>query len=267
MKLVLGAIQLESPGDASGLTNRVFELLDEAVNRGAQLICLPELFNLPYFPCVENARDAWIGHAEEVTGPTVARMGHFARDSRVSLVIPFYERASQQVYNSAAFVGADGEVVGVYRKTQLPHGPHAWERSYFDVPDHGQDPVFELESAQVGVYICYERFFPEIPRALALAGAWILFNPAAAAGSSVRSWRSLAISHAVTNGLYVCAVNRVGTGLERERRFYGGSCIVDPTGEVIAKADGASEGVFVATVDSEVVAKTRRSWPFLEGKG
>ena len=263
-KLVIGAIQLTSPDEPSQSWDKLLGLVDEAVDRGARMICLPELFNLPYFPSLEDARDDWVRYAEDTTGPTLTRMCRLAQDNDVSLVVPFYERASDRSHNSAAIIGTDGDIVGVYRKHHLPHGPHAWERSYFDLPKTAPLPVFEVGSASIGVFICYERFFPEVPRSLALAGAWILFNPAAASGSSVRSWRSLAISHAVTNGLYVCAVNRVGTGLGGGREFYGGSCIVDPTGEVIAEADGSSEAVLVASVDFETVAKTRRAWPFLE---
>ena len=264
-RLVIGAIQLASPDEPAQSWDRMLELLALAVNRGARVICLPELFNLPYFPCLENGRDDWVQYAEETTGPTLARLCRLARDNDVALIVPFYERASDRFFNSAAVIGADGEIVGVYRKHHLPHGPHAWERTYFDVPESTSLPVFEVESTRIGVFICYERFFPEVPRSLALAKAWILFNPAAASGSSVRSWRSLAVSHAVTNGLYVCAVNRVGTGLGTGREFYGGSCIVDPTGEIIAEADGSSEAVLVASVDFGTVAKTRKAWPFLEG--
>ena len=265
-KTALAAIQLASPLEPTSSLDHAFELMIQAVEMGATLLCLPELFNLPYFPAIEDACEDWAAHAEESTGPALARMGRFATRHNVDLVVPFFERAGERLHNSAAVITANGEVIGVYRKTHLPHGMHAWEQSYFDFPREPQLPVFDTGSARVGVYICYERFFSEIPRALALAGAWILFNPAAASGSSARSWRSLAVSHAVTNGVYVCAVNRVGENVSGGRPFYGSSCIVDPTGAVIAEADNSSEAVLIAEVDREIVAETRASWPLLRGR-
>jgi beta-ureidopropionase len=240
----------------------------EAAAKGARVVCLQELFNGPYFCAEQDTR--WYDFTEPVPGgPTIRLMQETARQHRVALIVPVYEVEHEGVfYNTAAVIAGDGSYLGKYRKTHIPHvAPGFWEKFYFRPGNLGY-PTFDLGFARIGVYICYDRHFPEGARALGLAGAEIVFNPSATvAGLSEYLWKLEQPAHAVANGYFVGAINRVG----REApwnigEFYGSSYFCDPRGQIIAQAARDRAEVLVADLDLDMIAEVRRTWQFFRDR-
>ena len=239
-----------------------------AAQDGAQIVCLQELFYGPYFCAEQQTR--WYDLTEEVPGgPTTRFMQDLAREHRLALIVPVYEREQEGVfYNTAAVIGRDGGYLGKYRKTHIPHvAPGFWEKFYFRPGNLGY-PVFDLGFARVGVYICYDRHFPEGARALGLNGAEIVFNPSATvAGLSEYLWRLEQPAHAVANGYYVGAINRVGTEAPWNiGEFYGSSYFCDPRGQIIAQASRDRDEVLTTDLDLDKIAEVRRTWQFFRDR-
>ena len=239
-----------------------------AAQDGAQIVCLQELFYGPYFCAEQQTR--WYDLTEEVPGgPTTRLMQDLAREHRLALIVPVYEREQEGVfYNTAAVIGSDGGYLGKYRKTHIPHvAPGFWEKFYFRPGNLGY-PVFDLGFARVGVYICYDRHFPEGARALGLNGAEIVFNPSATvAGLSEYLWRLEQPAHAVANGYYVGAINRVGTEAPWNiGEFYGSSYFCDPRGQIIAQASRDRDEVLTTDLDLDKIAEVRRTWQFFRDR-
>ena len=246
-------------------------LIDEAASRGVQILCLQELFIGPYFPAEQDAR--WYEAAEPVPdGPTIRVMADAARKHGMVLIVPVYEQEMPGVfYNTAAVIDADGTYLGKMRKVHIPHchgedehSPYGfWEKFYFRPGNLGY-PVFETRFAKIGVYICYDRHFPEGARILGLHGAEVVFNPSATtSGHSDKIWKIEQPAHAIANGYFVGALNRVG----REApwnigHFYGSSYFVDPIGEIVAEAAGADEEIVVGDLDLGRIDKIRAHWQF-----
>ncbi len=202
------------------------------------MLGLQEIFNGPYFCPSQDAH--WYDMAEPVPGPTTERMAEYARKFRMVMIVPVYEREQPGVYyNTAAVYDADGRFLGKYRKNHIPHTAGFWEK-YFFKPGNLGYPVFETQYARVGVYICYDRHFPEGARLLGLHGAEVVFNPSATvAGLSQYLWKLEQPAHAVANGYFMACSNRVGTEAPWNiGRFYGSSYIVDPRGNFLATALG-----------------------------
>ncbi len=240
----------------------------EAAAQGARIVCLQELFNGPYFCAEQNAR--WYDFTEPVPeGPTIRLMQDTARKHNVALIVPVYEIEHEGVfYNTAAVIAGDGSYLGKYRKTHIPHvAPGFWEKFYFRPGNLGY-PIFDLGFARIGVYICYDRHFPEGARARGLAGAEIVFNPSATvAGLSEYLWKLEQPAHAVANGYFVGAINRVG----REApwnigEFYGSSYFCDPRGQIVAQASRDRDEVLVADLDLDLIAEVRRTWQFFRDR-
>lgn len=244
-------------------------LIAEAARRGAQLACLEELFYGPYFCAEQQAR--WYTITERIPdGPTIKLMQEVARKHAMALVVPIYEEDMTGVYyNSAAIIDADGTYLGKYRKNHIPHcAPGFWEKFYFKPGNLGY-PVFTLKSGvKVGIYLCYDRHFPEGARALGLNGAEIVFNPSATvAGLSEYLWRLEQPAHAVANGYFVGAINRVG----REApwnigEFYGQSYFANPRGKIIAEASRDKNEVVVADLDLDQIQEVRQVWQFFRDR-
>jgi len=214
------------------------EYIRQAAEAGAQIICLQEIFTGPYFCAEQEPR--WYDTAEEIpNGPTVRLMQDLARKHGATIIVPIYEREQAGIlYNTAAVIRGDGEYLGKYRKTHIPHtAPGFWEKYYFRPGNLGY-PTFDLGFARIGVYICYDRHFPEGARALGLNGAEIVFNPSATvAGLSEYLWKLEQPAHAVANGYFIAAINRVGTEAPWNiGHFYGSSYFCDPRGQTIAQA-------------------------------
>ncbi len=244
-------------------------LVRDAARQGAQIVCLQELFYSPYF-CTEQS-SKWYEAAEPIPdGPTTHLMQDLARELGVALVVPLYEETIPGVYyNTAAVIDADGALLGTYRKTHIPQvaaGPPPcgfWEKFYFK-PGNGGYPVFETRFAKVGVYICYDRHFPEGARLLGLGGAEIVFNPSATvAGLSEHLWKLEQPAHAVANGYYVGAVNRVGFEQPWNMgEFYGQSYLVDPRGRFVVQASRNGDEAIVGVLDRALIREVRNTWQF-----
>lgn len=244
-------------------------MVREAAEKGAQIICLQEIFYGPYF-CAEQSTK-WYESAEEVpSGPTVTRFQALAKELGTVLIVPVYEKAGIGVYyNTAAVIDADGSYLGKYRKQHIPHvaadndGHGFWEKYYFKPGNLGY-PVFDTAFAKVGVYICYDRHFPEGARLLGLKGAEVIFNPSATvAGLSEYLWKLEQPAHAVANGYYVAAINRVGVEAPWNMgEFYGQSYLVDPRGQFVVMGSRDQDEVIVGEMDKEVIREVRDVWQF-----
>jgi beta-ureidopropionase len=240
------------------------KLIAEAAKKGAKITCLQEIFYGPYF-CAEQ-ETKWYHFTEPVPdGPTVKLMQKLAKKHKMVIVVPIYEvEQSGFYYNTAAVIDADGKYLGKYRKNHIPHTkPGFWEKFYFKPGNLGY-PVFDTAYAKVGVYICYDRHFPEGARALGLAGAEVVFNPSATvAGLSEYLWKLEQPAHAVANGYVVGAINRVGHEAPWNiGEFYGQSYFCDPRGQIIAEAPRDKDAVVVADLNFDMIDQVRSTWLF-----
>jgi N-carbamoylputrescine amidase len=249
----------------------------EAATQGAQVVCLPELFRSPYFCQIEDAANFAL--AERIPGPSTEAIGAVARQAGVIVIATLFERRAPGLYhNTAAVIGANGELVGLYRKMHIPDDPGYYEKFYFTPGDLGFC-AFETFLGRLGILICWDQWYPEAARLIAMAGADIIFYPTAigwhpqekaANGAAQRdAWRTVQRGHAIANGLYVAAVNRVGhetpagpPGLE----FWGTSFFADPFGVVLAEAPVDREETLIATVDPARIEEVRQGWPFLRDR-
>jgi len=236
--------------------------IEKAGKDGVQILGLQEIFNGPYF-CPSQDQH-WYGAAESVPGPTVEALIPYAKKYEMVLIIPVYEREQAGVYyNTAAVVDADGTYLGKYRKTHIPHTSGFWEKFFFKPGNIGY-PVFETRYAKVGVYICYDRHFPEGARALGLNGAEIVFNPSATVkGLSQYLWKLEQPAHAVANGYFMACSNRIGTEAPWNiGEFYGTSYFVDPRGNILAEASEDKDELVTAELDLDMIEEVRRVWQF-----
>lgn len=242
-------------------------LTEKAARKGVQVLCYQELFNGPYF-CAEH-HTRWYDYAEPVPGPTVERMQKVAKKHGMVLIVPVYELAMTGVYyNTAAVIDADGKFLGIYRKNHIPYvHPGFYEKFYFKPGNLGY-PVFQTAVGTIGVYICYDRHFPEGARILGLRGAWIIFNPSATvAGVSKYLWELEQPAHAVANGFYVGAINRVGNEPPwKIGNFYGSSYFCNPRGKIIAQGSEDRDEVVVADLDLDMVKEVRDAWQFFRDR-
>ncbi len=270
-KVIGGLIQCSNPVNDPGasidtIREAMFEkhlpYIEEAGKQGVQILGLQEVFNGPYFCPSQDPK--WCDIAEEVPGPTVEKLSGYAKKYQMALVIPVYERAMAGVYyNTAAVVDADGTYLGKYRKNHIPQTNGFWEKFFFKPGNLGY-PVFQTRYAKVGVYICYDRHFPEGARLLGLNGAEIVFNPSATvAGLSQHLWKLEQPAHAVANGYFVAASNRVGTeGPWNIGRFYGTSYFVDPRGKFLEVASEDKDELITTEMDLDLIEEVRRTWQF-----
>jgi N-carbamoylputrescine amidase len=275
MKLTGGLIQMSLKGDTSMSPQQIrdamleahFPLIDEAGRQGVQVLCLQEVFTQPYFCPSQDAK--WYAAAEAIPdGPTVRLMQDYARKHRMVIVAPIYEEEITGVYyNAAAVIDADGTYLGKYRKTHIPQVAGFYEKFFFK-PGNSGWPVFKTAYCTLGVYICYDRHFPEGWRALALNGAEYIVNPSATvAGLSQYLWELEQPAAAVANGCYIGAVNRVGTEAPWNiGRFYGSSYFVNPRGKIIAQASGERDELVTAEMDMEMVREVRNLWQFFRDR-
>ena len=232
-----------------------------AIEKGAHIICFQELFTTHWFPREMNKR--FFSLAEKADGPTMGTMCRLAKECGVVLICPIFEIEEDSYYNSAIVVDADGEILGSYRKIHVPQIPLWEERYYFSSGNHGF-PVFETKFAPIGIQICWDNFFPEGSRILALKGAKILFSPTAAAFAPQRRWETVISSNAIANGVYIFRVNRVGS--EEKQDFYGRSFCISPEGELLDKPTGMKDSIALIEVDLRNIDKTRKEWPFLRDR-
>ena len=243
-------------------------MIDSAGARGVQILCMQEIFTGPYFCAEQTPR--WYEATEQIPdGPTTKLMQETAKKYQMVIIVPLYEVESTGVYyNTAAVIDADGTYLGKYRKNHIPQvAPGFWEKYYFKPGNLGY-PVFQTRYAKVGVYICYDRHFPEGARELGLHGAEIVFNPSATvAGLSEYLWKLEQPAHAVANGYFVGAINRVGTEAPWNiGEFYGQSYFCDPRGQMLAVGSRDKDELIVADLDLDVIRQVRNTWQFFRDR-
>ena len=250
------------------MIDKHLKLIEQAAKQKVQVLCLQELFYGPYFCAEQNQK--WYEMTEAVPdGPTTKLMQKIAAKHKMVIVVPVYEEEMTGLYfNTASVIDADGRFLGKYRKHHIPQvAPGFWEKFYFTPGDTGY-PVFQTRYAKVGVYICYDRHFPEGARILGLNGAEIVFNPSATvAGLSEYLWELEQPAHAVANGYFVGAINRVG--VEKPwaiGEFYGKSYFCNPRGKIIAQASRDKDEVVVADLDLDMIAEVRKTWQFFRDR-
>jgi N-carbamoylputrescine amidase len=287
----VGIIQDHASSDLRENLARAERLVREAARRGAQIVCLKELFASPYF-CKAEQSDRF-DIAEPIPGTTTTAMQRLARELAIVIVVPLFERQAAGIYrNSAAIIDADGSLLGVYRKMHIPDDPLFYEKYYFTPGEAGEKAERTAETrvdaggftawktryATIGVLICWDQWYPEAARITSLLGAQVLFYPTAIGWhpaekdewglAQVEAWRTIQRSHAIANGVYVASPNRIGHEPEPGTNgltFFGHSFIADPFGRLVADA-GESEQILVATCDPALIENVRRNWPFLRDR-
>jgi N-carbamoylputrescine amidase len=260
MKIKIAAIQIGPSLKRDQTLEKALNFAKSAVERGAQILCFPELFPYPWFPAKVD-KDAF-QLAETLEDQLIGEMSSFAREKGIILLVSFFEKGEGEYYNSVAVISPQGSVIGVYRKVHLPDIPLWEERSYFA---SGNDfPVFEIEGLKFGVQLSWDNLFPEGPRILALKGAEILFAPTACAFRTQQRWLKLLAGHAICNGFFVVRVNRVGK--EEFQHFYGMSFFLDPEGELIGEPAGLEEGILLAELDLEEAKRAKKEWYLLRDR-
>ena len=277
-KFTVGLAQMRASFDAEDNLARAVSLVEQAAGLGSQVVCLPELFRSQYFCQREDA--ALFDLAESLPGPSTEAIGRVARDKKVTVIAPIFERRTAGLYhNSAAIIDTEGKVSGIYRKMHIPDDPAYYEKFYFTPGDLGFR-AFDTQVGRIGTLICWDQWYPEGARLTALKGANVIFYPTAIGwhphekeihGTAQRNaWQTIQHSHAIANGVYVAAVNRVGhekpldggPGIE----FWGSSFLCDPFGVVIAEGSTDREEVLIGEVDVARIEEVRRNWPFLRDR-
>jgi len=268
----VGLVQMSCGENPAANLARAVERGKAAAKRGAQIVCLQELFRSRYFCQSEDYRNFKL--AESIPGPSTDALGKLARDKDIVIVASLFERRSAGIYhNTAVVIDADGSLAGKYRKMHIPDDPLYYEKFYFTPGDLGF-PSFQTRYAKIAVLVCWDQWFPEGARAAALSGAQILFyptaigwipgEPRAVAQNQRNAWEIIQRSHAVANGVYVASVNRVGR--EGKIKFWGHSFVAGPFGEVVAHAGGERDEILIAKCELQKIEETRQSWPFLRDR-
>jgi N-carbamoylputrescine amidase len=282
-KFRVGLVQMSATPDPEKNLQRAIDRLHQAAAKGAQIVCLPELFQTQYFCQREDA--ALFDLAESIPGPTTARLSDVAKQLKIVLIASLFERRAAGVYhNTAVMIDADGSLRGIYRKMHIPDDPLYYEKFYFTPGDLGFR-AFDTQVGRVGTLVCWDQWYPEGARLTALQGAQVLFYPTAIGwhpaekeqfgAAQYDAWQTIQRAHAIANGVYVAVVNRVGfeegdirgnkapgNGLE----FWGASFLADPFGRVIANASHDKEEILVGDVDLRALEDIRRNWPFLRDR-
>ena len=279
----VGLVQMSAMPDPDKNLQKAVDGLQQAAAKGAQIVCLPELFRTQYFCQREDT--SLFDLAEAIPGPTTQRLAEAAKQLGIVVVGSLFEKRAAGVYhNTAVMFDADGSLRGIYRKMHIPDDPLYYEKYYFTPGDLGFK-AFDTQVGRIGTLVCWDQWYPEGARLTALQGAQVLFYPTAIGWhpdekeqygtAQHEAWQTIQRAHAIANGLYVCAVNRVGhengdirgnkapgKGLE----FWGGSFIADPFGRIIAKASHEKEEILIGDVDIRLIEDTRRNWPFLRDR-
>jgi N-carbamoylputrescine amidase len=261
MRIKVAGIQMVCREEKDDNVRKAVRMAELAAGKGAQIVCFQELFNTHWFP--RDIHDDNFLLAEDLNGPTVATMKTVAKGKGVALICPFFERAGDRYFNTAAVIDQQGEIVGTYRKIHVPQIPLWEERAYFSSGDKGF-PIFDLGVAKIGVQICWDNFFPEGTRTLALQGAQILFAPTAAAFASQQRWLKVIAANAIVNGLFIMRVNRVGN--EPKQDFYGMSFCISPEGDLVDEPTGLQEGILLVEIDLDEISRVRKEWPLLKDR-
>ena len=263
-------VQMSMSNDKQSNLDKALNKIKESASKGADIVCLPELFNLQYFPQTENDENFKL--AEEIPGPATNAIGRSAKENRIVVVAgSVFEKSKGKFFNTSVVFDKDGSILGKYSKVHIPHDPYFFEKKYFS--SGNEYKVFNTPFAKIGVLICYDQWFPEAARATALKEAQIIFYPTAIGWFeelrnlepfSQKRWERDQCSHASSNGVYVVAANRVGK--ENKIDFWGNSFVADPFGNVIARATGAKEEIVMADINLSLIESSREGWGFLRNR-
>ena len=278
-KFIIGLVQMKCTTNAEENLSRATGKISEAAARGAQVISLQELFLGEYFCRIEDAE--LFNLAEAIPGPSTEKLAKVAKEKKVALVVSLFERRAAGVYhNSCAVLDADGSFLGKYRKMHIPDDPLYYEKFYFTPGDLGF-PNFDTKYARIGIQICWDQWYPEGSRLTALGGAQVIFYPtsigwhpqekAQLGKAQLDAWKTIQRGHAIANGVYVAAVNRVGYEGKPEKgdpgiEFWGNSFVADPFGQVISEAANDKEEILIVECDPAKSEETRRGWPFFRDR-
>ena len=282
-KFTVALVQMRMGADPEANFASAVRHIRSASGRGAQIVCLPELFRTQYF--CQREELALFDLAEEIPGPSTKKLAEVARETGVAIIASLFERRAPGLYhNTAVTLDSDGEIAGIYRKMHIPDDPLYYEKYYFAPGDLGFQAV-DTSAGRVGTLVCWDQWFPEAARLTVLQGAELLFYPTAIGwhpaekdefgAAQYDAWQTIQRAHAIANGVYVAAVNRVGhengdvlgnrasgPGLE----FWGGSFLADPFGRIVAKASHDAEEILLGEIDRALIEETRRNWPFLRDR-
>jgi N-carbamoylputrescine amidase len=273
-KVKVGIIQMSCVKDKDINFQKAVQKIKEAAAKGAQIICLQELFTSLYFCDVEDYENFLL--AESIPGPSTESLQGIAREHQVVIIASLFEKRAQGIYhNTTAVIDADGKYLGKYRKMHIPDDPAFYEKFYFTPGDLGYK-VFETKYAKIGVLICWDQWYPEAARITSLMGAEILFYPTAIGWSTAQdlttneeqynAWQTIQRSHAVANGVHVVSVNRVGFEQNGAMKFWGGSFISNPFGKILYQAGHEAEEVIVHEIDTDKTDSYRTHWPFMRDR-
>ncbi len=277
-KFIVGLLQMAVGKNIDDNLRRAVSWIEKAAKKGAEVICLPELFRSQYFCQTEDIKN--FGLAETIPGPSTKAISKVAKRYKVAVIVPVFEKRAMGVYhNSAAVIDSTGEIAGVYRKMHIPDDPAFYEKFYFAPGDLGFRS-FNTRYGNIGTLICWDQWYPEAARLTALKGASILFYPTAIGWlphekaqhgkAQLESWQTVQRGHAIANGVYVAAVNRIGLERYDERsagiEFWGQSFVADPQGVVVAQGSTDKEELLLAEVDLARIEYVRMNWPFLRDR-
>ena len=277
-KFTAAVVQMGMSKNTDENLKKAKSFIEEAAKKGAKVICLPELFRSPYFCQTEDITNFDL--AESIPGKSTGEIGEVAKRHKVSVIVPLFEKKAPGLYfNSIVLIDNNGEIKGKYRKMHIPDDPGFYEKFYFTPGDLGYKSI-PVESGNIGTLICWDQWYPEAARLTALAGAEIIFYPTAIGWhpaekskhgkKQYESWITVQRGHAIANGVYIAAANRIGTekvskdsaGIE----FWGQSFICDPQGVIIAQASSDKEEIIMAEIDLDRIEYIRRNWPFLRDR-
>ena len=268
---LIGLIQMACSNKPEENLRVALDSIREAAAKGAEIICLPELFLYQYFCQSENQQNFSL--AETIPGPTSIKIAELAKELEIVLIIPLFEKRTEGIYhNSAVVIDADGRIMGSYRKMHIPDDPLFYEKYYFTPGDKGFQS-FSTRFGKVGVLICWDQWFPEAARLTALTGAQFLFYPTAIGfqesdrddlSRQISAWETIQKSHAISNGVFLASVNRCG--IEKDLTFWGRSFICDPFGQVLKQSKKSEPEIIIASCSLSEIESTRQSWPFLRDR-
>jgi agmatine deiminase len=270
-KVTIGLIQTTVSDDIAANMKKTVEKIREASAKGAQIVCLQELYRTKYFP--QNEKLDVSGLAETISGESTKVFSELAKEKKIVIIAPLFEKASNgKYYNTAVVIDADGKILGSYRKVHVPQDHLFYEKNYFEAGDQGYC-IHKTQYACIGVLICYDQWFPEPARINVLKGAEIIFYPTAIGnikdhvssdGDWHDAWKTVQRAHAIANGVHVAAVNRVGE--EGQLKFWGGSFVCDSFGKVLGEASSVKEEVLVVKVDLSKNKNIQEGWGFLKNR-
>jgi N-carbamoylputrescine amidase len=269
----VGLVQMAMSAEPEENLDKAAARVEEAARKGAQVVCLPELFRTEYFCQSEDA--AHFDLAETVPGPSTERLSAVAKKAGVALVVPIFEKRAPGLYHNSAVILDGGERIGLYRKMHIPDDPAFYEKFYFAPGDLGFR-AFDTKAGRIGTLICWDQWYPEAARLTALQGASVLFYPTAIGwhphekekygAVQHNAWKTIQRSHAIANGVFVAAVNRVGHEGSPGLEFWGSSFLCDPFGVVVAEASSDREEIVIGEIDLARIEEIRRNWPFLRDR-